>query len=331
MAGKYGSPSFAVLLVDGYNLLSSTVKNFRHKVASIFEPSTGLGDSTLAKTPTGVQQVTIAQEGAFFDDATNASHDALKSSTAVSRVLCFAPAGNTIGQPFVGVGGAYTNSYEVVSPQTAGITKANANYEIAGTIDRGVIVQSHATKTADWNTKTDGNQVDYTLDRSQRVIPITSATKASPCVVTTTVPHGLTTGDLVLTSGNTLSGPSINSQQAVTVISPTTFSVAVDTSASTGAGTGGSFVRANSPNGAVGYLQVSAFSGFTGFVGKLRDSADDSTYADLITFTNVTSGPTAQRVSVTGTVDRYVCFDGDVTGTGSITVFSGLSRTPATS
>lgn len=326
MAGKYGSASFAVLLVDGYNLLSAKVKNFRHKTASLFESSHGLGDSVAAKTPQGMVQVTLAQDGAFFDDATNGSHDALKSQTATSRVLCFAVAGNTIGQPFTGVGGAYTNSYEVLG-QIPNLTKANATYEASGALDRGVIVQHHATKTVDWNTKTDGNAVDYTLDPSQQVIPITSATKATPCVVTTSIPHGRTSGDLVLISGNTLAGPSINSQLAVTVLTDTTFSVAVNTSASTGAGTGGSFVRANSSGGAVGYQQVSAFSGFTGFVGKIRDSADDVTYADLITFTNVTSAPIAERATVTGTIDRYLSFDGNVTGTGSITVFSGLSRT----
>lgn len=326
MAGKYGSGSFAVLLVAGYNLLAAKVKNFRYKVASLMEPTTGLGDTTRNAAPQGLVQVSLAQDGAFFDDSTNGSHDALKSQTATSRVLCFAVAGNTIGQPFTGVGGAYTQSYEVLG-SIPGLTKANVGYEASGALDHGVIVQSHATKTIDWNTKTDGNAVDYTLDPSQRVIPITSATKANPCVVTTPVPHGLTTGDLILPSSNTLAGPSINSQLAVTVLSTTTFSVPVNTTASTGAGTGGSFVRANSSGGAVGYQQVSAFSGFSGFVGKIRDSADDTTYADLITFTDVTSAPGAERLTVSGTVDRYLCFDGNVTGTGSITVFSGLSRT----
>lgn len=326
MSGKYGSASFAVLLVDGYNLLSAKVKNFRYKTASLMEQSEGLGDTTRAKTPQGMSQVTLAQDGAFFDDATNNSHDALRSQTATSRVLCFAVAGNTISQPFTGVGGAYSQSYEVLG-SIPGLTKANVTYEASGALDVGVIVQHHATKTGDWNTKTDGDSVDYTLDPSQRVIPITSATKANPCVVTTTVLHGRTTGDLVLIAGNTLSGPAINSELAVTVISDTTFSVAVNTTASTGAGTGGSFVRANSSGGAVGYQHVSALSGFSGFIGKVRDSPDDTTYADLITFTDVTTAPDGERLTVSGTVDRYLCFDGNVTGAGSITVFSGLART----
>ena len=91
-------------------------------------------------------------------------------------------------------------------------------------------------------------------------------------------------------------------------------------------GTGGSFVKCSTVGGAVGFQQVSAFSGFSGFVGKIQDSADDVTYADLVTFTNVTSGPTAESVTVSGTVDRYLSFDGNVTGSGSITMMAGLAR-----
>ena len=80
-----------------------------------------------------------------------------------------------------------------------------------------------------------------------------------------------------------------------------------------------------------GYQVVTAFTGFTGFVGKLRHSPDNVTYADLITFANVTdivpTDPNAvQRVAVAGTIDRYLSFDGNVTGTGSITLVVMLAR-----
>lgn len=322
MPGKYGSSSFAVLLVDGYNLLAAKVKSFSHKVASIMEETTGLGDGTKAKGPTGVVQVSLTQAGAFFDDSTNGSHDALKASTAASRILCFAIAGNAIGQPFRGMSGAYTQSYEVLA-QTAKLTKANVGYDASGALERGTILQHHIAKTADWNTKTLGTPVDYTLDPSQTVIPITSSSVANPSVITTPVPHGLTTGQKILISGHAGSTPAINGQQTVTVTGPNTFTIPVNV---TVGGTGGSFVLANTVNGGAGYQQVSAFSGFTGFIGKIRSSADDVTYADLITFTNVTAAPAAERKTVAGTVDRYLCFDGDVTGTGSITPFAGFAR-----
>ena len=83
---------------------------------------------------------------------------------------------------------------------------------------------------------------------------------------------------------------------------------------------------ASSANGGAGYLHVTALSGFTGFVGKIRHSADDTTYADLVTFTNVASAPAAQRVTAAGTVNRHLAFDGNVTGSGSITVMAGFCR-----
>jgi len=223
----------------------------------------------------------------------------------------------------IGASGLYGSEYDVLS-QTEKLTKANVKYELTGTLDRGVILQNAVAKTVDWNTKTDGFPVDYTLDTSQRAIPIASISVANPGVITTSVPHGLTSGQKVLISGTTTT-PSVNGQQTATVLTATTFSVPVNVTSGQ-AGAGGSLVLANTVNGGAGYLEVSDFSGFSGFVGKIRSSPDDVTYADLITFANVTAAPAAQRVTVAGTVDRYLSFNGDVTGTGSITPFVGFSR-----
>lgn len=323
MAGKYSSSAFSVFLVDGYNILAAAVQSITHKVTAPTQVCHGLGDSWEKSTPTGISKAELTQSGAYFDDATNSIHDAFNAMAATVRVVCFGFLGNTIGKAFVGFQGAYSQVYEVLG-KVGALTNANASYTISGQMDRGVIVQNSTAKTADWNTKTDGASVDYTLDTSQRVIPITSNTQANPTVITTPVPHGLTTGQVILISGNTGSNAAINGERTVTVISTTTFSVPVN--CTTAGGTGGTFVRSSTVNGGVGYQAISAFSGFTGFVGKIRHSADDSTYADLITFTNVTSGPTAERKTVSGTVNRYLCFDGDVAGTGSITPFVGFSR-----
>ncbi len=329
MSGKLGSKDFGVLLVDGYDFLAAKLQAFTHKSAAAQTRTDGLGDSTEAQSPTGLSTLSVSQAGAFFDDATNGIHALLSTiaNLSVSRLLVAAFAGNTIGKPFVGCSGVYGMVYEVLA-QVGNLAKANVTYNVSGSLDRGVILNQLVAKTANWNTKTDGNSVDYTLDTSQQTIPITSATKANPCVVTTTVPHGLTTGQVILTSGNTLAGPSINSEQAVTVLSTTTFSVAVNTAASTGAGTGGSFVRSSTVNGGAGYQAVSAYAGFTGVVGKIRHSADDITYVDLVTFTNVTTGPIAERIVVAAgtTVNRYLCDTGTVTGAGSISAFAGFAR-----
>lgn len=326
MAGKLGSKDVGALLVDGYDFLAAKLQAFTHKRAAAQVRSDGLGDSTEAKAPTGLETLSVTQAGAFFDDATTGIHALLSplANLAVSRLLCAAFAGNTIGKPFLGVSGLYGMAYEVVG-QVGNLTKANVTYTVSGTIDRGIIVQSSTAKTVDWNTKTDGASVDYTLDTSQQNIPITANTAANPSVVTTAVPHGLTTGQVVLIAGVATSSPTINGERTVTVLSTTTFSVPVNVVTP---GTGGSFVRSSTVNGGAGYQAVSALSGFTGFIGKIRHSADDTTYATLVTFTNVTSAPAAERIAVAAgtTVNRYLCFDGDVTGAGSITPFAGFSR-----
>lgn len=326
MAGKLGSKDFGVLLVDGYDFLSAKLQAFTHKITASQEKSHGLGDSTEAMSPTGLSTLSVSQAGAFFDDSTNGIHAlfATIANLVITRIIVAAFAGNTIGKPFMGASGSYGQSYEVLG-QVGNLTKANVTYQISGSIDRGVIVQNQTAKTIDWNTKTDGASVDYTLDTSQRVIPITSNTLANPTIVTTPVPHGLTTGQVILISGVATSSPTINGERTVTVISPLTFSVPVNVGT---AGTGGSFVLSSTVNGGAGIQAISAFSGFTGFVGKIRHSADDTTYADLVTFTNVTSAPAAERVAVVAgtTVNRYLSFNGDVTGSGSITPFAGFSR-----
>lgn len=323
---KYGSSSVTVFLVGGYDFIANKLQGLGWKEEPVTTMTHGLGDTSEIVTPVGVKKYTLTQNGAFFDDTANTMHDRLKTGGATSRVVCFTVAGNSVAAPFVGCLGALHVTYEVLA-QNENLTLANAGYQVSGESYWGQIVQPWATKTADWNTKTLGTVVDYTLDPSQVVIPIASASKAATCVVTTSVAHGLTTGQVIFIASNTLAAPAINGQQTVTVTSTTTFTVAVDTSLSTGAGTGGSFVRASTVNGGVGFQQVSAFSGFTGYVGKIQDSADDSTYADLATFTNVTSGPTAESVTVTGTVDRYLSLDGNIVGSGSITVFAGFART----
>jgi len=84
---------------------------------------------------------------------------------------------------------------------------------------------------------------------------------------------------------------------------------------------------ASSADGGSGYLQVIELDTFTAFDGAIHDSPDDVTYTELIDFTQVTSAPAAERVTVAGTVDRYLAFNGDVTGTpGQVQVFGGFHR-----
>jgi len=61
---------------------------------------------------------------------------------------------------------------------------------------------------------------------------------------------------------------------------------------------------ASSAFGAVAHLHVTAFTGTDAEI-KVQHSANDSTWADLITFTTV-SGVTQERATVAGTVNRYL-------------------------
>jgi hypothetical protein len=64
---------------------------------------------------------------------------------------------------------------------------------------------------------------------------------------------------------------------------------------------------ASTANGGVGYLHVTANTRDGASTFKVQDSADNVTFADLVTFTNVSASATSgQRVAITGSVDQYV-------------------------
>lgn len=85
-------------------------------------------------------------------------------------------------------------------------------------------------------------------------------------------------------------GVSLHDQVAETGLAPVNYA-SVDESAATA-------------DGGAGHLHVIAFTGTTATI-KIQHSTDNTTWADLITFTAAT-GVTKQRVEVTGTVNRYV-------------------------
>ena len=235
-----GSADFQVLLLDGYNLLASKVQAVGWKRGIPQEQTDGLGDRWDEFSPTGRQVGTVTQTGGFFSTAAGGVHAALKDTPLTPRVLTFAPQGNTIGNVFVGFQGVAQIGYDVISA-LGKLTKANAGYQVSGRVDEGVILQTHAQQTVDWNT------------------------------------------------------------------------ASVDNGAS-------------SAFGGVGYLSVSQLAGLTGFVGVIEHSTDNAAWVTLITFANVTAAPAAQRITVTGTVHRYLRFRGDLTGVGTITPYVGFAR-----
>lgn len=324
---KFNGTDFSVFLVDGHNLAASLSESVSISDESLTQQTNPFGATSEEHTPLDSAKTMMNVGGGFYDEEADALHNETNGHIGLERTIVAAVFGNIIGRPFIGFQGGYSQKYEAMDSRD-GLTKANVHYLISGKKDEGVIVQHLATFTADWDTKTGGANatdapVDYTADPANLNVPITSNSIANPSVVTCPVPHNLVTGQIILISGVATSNPTINGERTVTVISPTTFSVPVNV---TVAGAGGSFVRCSTANGGFAYQQVTDFSGFSGFVGSIMHSPDDATYATLVAFANVTAANASERATDTGTVDRYLSFNGNVTGSGSITVFGGFAR-----
>lgn len=85
---------------------------------------------------------------------------------------------------------------------------------------------------------------------------------------------------------------------------------------------------AASSNGGVAHLHVTANTRNGTTVAKIQASADNSTFADLVTFSTIsTSTVTSQRVEVTGSVARYLrALITPAGSTGSLTVSIAFAR-----
>ena len=87
---------------------------------------------------------------------------------------------------------------------------------------------------------------------------------------------------------------------------------------------------ASSANGGAGYLSVPTNTRNGNITVKIQHSADNSTYADLVTFTTVTStSKTSERIEVASgtTVNRYLRVSYTVAGsTGSATPVVAFTR-----
>lgn len=86
-------------------------------------------------------------------------------------------------------------------------------------------------------------------------------------------------------------------------------------------------------SGGAGYLQVTdlTLGGYDNITVTIEDSSDDTTYADLVSFTAVTTAPDAERKTVSGDVGRYLAVAWEFSGTGSspsATFMCGFRREP---
>lgn len=326
---KFSGTQFALLLVDGYNIVTSLSESASIARESITQQTNAFNATNEEHTPMNVEKGELNVGAGFFDATTNALLGVYNATRGLKRIICAAIEGNTIGKHFVGFEGVYDQKY-ILQDYKDQLTKADLTMMVSGVIEDGVIVQDLIAVTADKLPPSGDTPVDNSVDPNRKTYDIASNSLANPTVITmktehgSATLHGLTTGDKVLFSGSN-STPSINGEQTVTVLTPTTFSVPVNV---TVAGTTGSFVRTKTHAGGAGYLQVTAYSGFTNTAPVIMHSPDDTTYAALVTFTTLgtTYTPSKERIVVSGNVDRYVSSKVDVTGTGSVTLFMGFCR-----
>lgn len=94
---------------------------------------------------------------------------------------------------------------------------------------------------------------------------ISSITKANPAVVTTSAAHGLSSDNFVEISGATGDWAGINGTQKITVLSTTTFSIPVDTSAYAGTFNGVVVTRSPRTGAACWAIQKSYYDGSNQF------------------------------------------------------------------
>lgn len=322
---QYSSKDIGFILIDGYSVVGTST-TIQDSVEAILQSTMVLGASWDTFASVNVSRGTLQQSG-YYNDAAGSINAALVGSIGATRVFTYNLEANTIGRRFVGFSGAVEAKYERVLALEK-LHMANATYNPTGPVELGQVLHAHtAETTATGNTQ--ASSVDNSADVHNTVTPITSNSVANPTIVTTTVPHGLVNGDIIVISGSN-STPTIDGEQTVTVTGLSTFSVPVNV---TVGGTAGTFVKAKTTNGGSGYLQVSALTlgGYTDLTIKVQHSADNVTFVDLVTFTAVTSAPTAERKTVASgtTVNRYLAASWAFGGAGSgpsATFMVGFSR-----
>lgn len=317
---NYGSNSFSFFLIGGYDFKGLALKEVIENVEAVLDDLTALGDTWARPVSAGTYKAILGIKG-LYDD--NAAYDGNLLQVGLSFHVCYGVEGNVAGKHLVDFNKAVLKKYARL-PVTNKLHRSEAEFERTGTLlgdaaqfAIGQVLHPLVPETVAPNYASAA--VDHNTDTEAVTIPITSATKANPCIVTTTVPHGLTTGQVVVGSGNTLAAPDINGELIVTVLSPTTFSVGVNTSGSSGAGTGGQVVLASTVNGGIGIFHVTSLvlGGYTNLSLSVDHSVDGAAWNQLAVQIVTTVGGFRVLVAAGTTVRRYLRAAYGYTGAGA--------------
>ncbi len=150
--GKKSSADVGFLLIDGYDVLSSTTQ-LTDNAEAILQETTPLGVGWPEHSYTGVNKAEIQQEG-FYDDAVGAINEALQDNSGATRLLCYGPEGNAAGLQFVGFAGALQVKYTRIAAR-AEMHRANAAYAGSGQVVTGRIILPHILCEDDGDSKAD--------------------------------------------------------------------------------------------------------------------------------------------------------------------------------
>lgn len=202
---------------------------------------------------------------------------------------------------------------------------SDTEYEVTGVPDDNGVRQGvslHAMEAEDGDGNTQGSPVDNGF--AAAAVNIASNSVANPTVVTTATAHGLQTGDTVTIASHTGSTPAINGNHTVTVLSPTTFSVAVNVTV--GGGASGTVRRTSTRGGGIVDLHVKNLDrdGASALQVTTVDSVDGAVWTSLGAFSAIAqdidgTDPTAgesERIEIAASavIDRYTALVWDFTG-----------------
>jgi hypothetical protein len=139
---RYSSADVGFLLIDGYSVLGQQTQ-LDDKISAMEEDTTVLGVAWEEHSYIGVKAYELSQQG-FYNDEANGNNAAL-INPGDSKVLSFAPRGNTVGKLFVGSPGIQVDYARKLS--RGALHKADASYKSEGQHDEGIILHALGAET----------------------------------------------------------------------------------------------------------------------------------------------------------------------------------------
>jgi hypothetical protein len=298
---NYG-PASAFFLVGGRDLSGDSF-NLKDRVEQVTQQGHGLGDLWEENLPVGLARIIIEAGGGFYDERLLGINEALVGQGGTQQEVAYGMAGRGIGAEMAFPDGAFAMNYKR-GPSREGLTQADAEYRVTGTYRRGRTVHALVSETAA-SGDTKASSVDQSTSARLPSVAITSSSVANPTQITTPVPHGLVSGQVILISGHSGSTPSLNGGNGyvVTVVDTTHFTIPVNV---TVGGTGGTFTVVSTES-SVWVLHPTdlALDGGTSVTILGLHSADNSTWTTAVTFSNVTAAGVAQRQTLATRTNRW--------------------------